>query len=282
VDLQTHQITPGNLENLLDDDIGGIMGVNLWGGACDPVAITEFARRHKLPVYFDSAHAFGCRVDKTHVGNFGDIEVFSFHATKILSATEGGCLCTNDDGLAARLRNIRSSYGAGKPVDVVKTSNGRMSEAQAAIALMSLEDFSANRQNNERLHKAYETRLNAIPGIRVVKPSGVSFSNYQSIVCETDEEALGLSRDVLLAVLKAENVIARRYFYPGLHRTVECASRLQNGRSLPVTDRICSMCFQLPLGALVSSDAIETICDIIQSAHAAPELFQAVATKDSR
>jgi dTDP-4-amino-4,6-dideoxygalactose transaminase len=277
VDPLTHHITPANLENCLDRGVTGLMGVNLWGGTCDPEVITEFARRHALPVYFDSAHAFGCVANRVKVGNFGNAEVFSFHATKILNATEGGCVCTNDDDLAARLRNIRSSYGAGRPVDVLKTANGRMSEAQAAVALMSLEDFPENQRNNARLRQSYEVCLNSVPGIRVVQPPGVSFSNYQYLVCEVDEKLLGFSRDVLLTMLKAENVICRRYFYPGLHRTVEYISKQQMGAGfLPVTDRLCATCLQLPIGALVTLEAVETICDIVRRAHLASELFQSV------
>lgn len=281
VNPSTHHLTPSNLEKCLDSGVSGIMGVNLWGGTCDPVAIADFAQRHALPLYFDSAHAFGCVVSDVKVGNFGSVEVFSFHATKILNATEGGCVCTNDDDLAARLRNIRSSYGAGKPMHVLKTANGRMSEAQAAIALMSLEDFPENQRNNERLRQSYELRLNSIPGIRVVKPSAVSFSNYQYVVCEVDEKVLGFSRDVLLALLKAENVICRRYFYPGLHRTVEYISKQRMGAGiLPVTDHLCATCLQLPIGALVTPEAVETICDIVERAHLCSELFQSVPTQE--
>jgi dTDP-4-amino-4,6-dideoxygalactose transaminase len=156
-----------------------------------------------------------------------------------------------------------------------------MSEAQAAIALMSLEDFPENQRNNARLRQSYEVRLNSIPGIRVAKPSGVSFSNYQYLVCEVDEKLLGFSRDVLLTLLKAENVICRRYFYPGLHRTVEYVSKQKMGADLlPVTDHLCATCLQLPIGAIVTLEAVETICDIIQRAHLVPELFQPAPTQE--
>jgi dTDP-4-amino-4,6-dideoxygalactose transaminase len=260
----THQIDIGKIDELLDDQVSGIMGVNLWGGACDPVALEKYAQARGLKLYFDSAHAFGCEVDNQKIARFGSIEVFSFHATKVLSATEGGCLCTNDDVLAARLRNIRSSYGAGKPVPVVKTSNGRMSEAQAAIALLSLEDFPQNQQKNESLYRIYEDRLKHIPGIRLVKPAGVTFSNYQYIVCEVDENSFDLSRESLIAVLKAENVNARRYFYPGVHRSIGYkSSQAEHLYRLPVTDHLCETCIQFPVGALVDGDAVNTICELI-------------------
>lgn len=264
----THQIDIDQLDALIDDDVTAIMGVNLWGGACDPVRLEKYAHERDLKLYFDSAHGFGCKVGNTRIANFGSIEVFSFHATKILSATEGGCLCTNDDILAAKLRNIRSSYGAGKAVPVVKTSNGRMSEAQAAIALMSLEDFPENQKKNKMLFDVYQDCLKHIPGIRIVEPAGVTFSNYQYVVCEIDKSLFGLSRDSLIAILKAENVIARRYFYPAAHRNIGYLdSEGKSIYSLPVTEHLCSTCIQFPVGAPVDKGTVEIICEIIERSH---------------
>lgn len=260
VEPHTHQMDIVQLDALMDDDVSAIMGVNLWGGACNLGALELFAKKHNIKLYFDSAHAFGCEVSGGKIANFGSLEVFSFHATKILSGTEGGCVCTNDDELAARLRNIRSSYGAGKPVPVLRTSNGRMSEAQAAIALMSLEDFSENRQNNEMLFNFYQKHLNKIPGISLIKPAGVTVSNYQYVVCEIDENKFGLPRDQLISVLKAENVIARKYFFPGVHHTVGYEN---NKINLPVTDQLCSTCIQLPIGAMVDEGKVGKICDLL-------------------
>lgn len=274
VNLDTHQIDLDKIGALIDKDVSAIMGVHLWGGACDPKALAELAETHRLQLYFDAAHAFGCEVDGVCIGNFGRAEVFSFHATKILCATEGGCICTNDDELAARLRTMRSSAGAGNPVEVTKTVNGRMSEAQAAIALMSLEDFPVNQQNNQTLYRLYEAQLAPIPGLHLVKPTGVSFSNHQYVVCQVDEREFGLSRDLLIVLLKAENVIARRYFYPGLHRSIPYLQELpQFLESLPNSDSLSASCIQLPIGALVSTQSVERICDILSRAHrAAPAI----------
>ena len=265
VDPISHQIDIDKLDDLIDEHVTGIMGVNLWGGACDPVALEEYAAKRGLKLYFDSAHAFGCMVNDTKIANFGSIEVFSFHATMILSAVEGGCICTNDDELAVRIRSIRPSYGDQNSVDIKRVANARMSEAQAAIALMSLEDFPENQQKNESLFHIYEEELEVVPGISLVKPTGVTFSNYQYVVCQVDENEFGLSRDALIAVLKAENVLARRYFYPGIHRGIEYLSNSMTDKaSLPVTDSLCTTCIQLPIGAMIDTNAAKTICAIIE------------------
>lgn len=274
VDPDTHQIALDQIAPLIDKGVSAIMGVHLWGGACEPKVLAELAETNGVQLYFDAAYAFGCAVDGVRVGNFGRAEVLSFHQTNILNATEGGCICTNDDELAARLRTMRSTAGAGKPVEVNKTVNGRMSEAQAAIALMSLEDFPANQQNNQTLYQLYEAHLAAIPGLQLVKPSGVSFSNYQNVVCNVDERAFGLSRDVLIALLKAENVNARRDFYPGMHRSIPYMQELpQYLERLSNTDSLSASCIQLPIGALISAQDVERICDILSRAHhAAPAI----------
>jgi dTDP-4-amino-4,6-dideoxygalactose transaminase len=268
IDLNSHQMDISKIETLIDDDVCAIMGVNLWGGACDPKALGEIATARGLRLFFDSAHAFGVKIDDTSIGNFGEAEVFSFHATKVLSATEGGCICTNDDQLAARLRSIRPSYGGDAPVNVLRVANARMSEAQAAVGLMNLEDFPAHQKNNAALFSLYQSELEGIPGLHVCQPSGVSFSNFQYAPSVIDEAAFGLSRDNLVALLQSENVISRRYFYPGIHRGIPYAQEFpQYVDALPNTDAVCASCMQLPIGALVEKEGVRQICDFLRRAH---------------
>jgi len=262
---ETHQIDIGKIEALIGPDVSAIMGVNLWGGSCLPKELVELAKAHGLKVCFDSAHAFGSIVDGLPIGNFGDAEVFSFHATKVLNTMEGGCICTNDDELAARLRSIRPSYGSEIPASIVRVANARMSEAQAAVGLMSLADFPANQKNNATLFELYQAQIASIPGLRLLVPSGVSFSNYQYAVCMVDEGEFGISRDLLIKLLKAENVVARRYFYPGAHRSVPYGQEFpQFVESLPNTDAVCASVIQFPIGTLVTGSGIEKICQLLQ------------------
>lgn len=269
VDPLTHQLDPARVEELLEDnDVGAILAVNLWGDVCAHDRLLQIAERRGVPLYYDSAHAFGCAVQGRSVGNFGDLEVFSFHATKVLSAAEGGCVCTNDDELAARLRNIRSSYGAGHPVHVSRTANGRMSEAQAAIALLSLDNFTQTLERNRDIFSAYRDALAGLPGLRLIEPQAVSVTNYQYVVCEIDAECFGLSRDELQAVLRAENVLARRYFYPGIHRCTPYDERYpQVSERLPVTEALCTKVLQLPIGQPIDVTGARRIGQIVRTAQ---------------
>ncbi len=268
VDPVTHHMTPEAAEAVLEDGVSAVCAVNLWGGTADVPGLEGWARSHGLPLLFDSAHAFGVQRAEGMVGRFGKAEIFSFHATKVMSATEGGCICTDDDDLAERLRNIRSNYGIRRPTAVALTVNARMSEAQAAIALMSLDDFEKRVANNRDIFEAYRSTLSAVPGVRVVEPNAVVRSNYQSVVLQISESEYGLSRDDLWTFLRAEGVSARRYFKPGTHRCVPFdAMRPQQVEALPATDMLCETVLQLPIGAMLTPADATTIAGLICDAN---------------
>lgn len=279
IDPESQQIDIDAAALLIDQEVSAILAVNLWGDACDTGALQALADANGISLYFDSAHAFGVAIENVPIAGFGRAEVFSFHATKVLSAGEGGCVTTNDDNVAARLRNIRSSYGAGPTVPVVKTSNGRMSEAQAAIALMSLDDYPSIQARNKALFDAYSQNLAVIPGIRLLHPKNVSASNYQYATCTIEPVEFGLARDQLLQLLEAENILARRYFYPGTHRSAGFDGNAEAvAARLPMTERICDISFQLPLGARLDVSDVEKICALIARAQReAPQISQFMA-----
>ncbi|CAN7154656.1 DegT/DnrJ/EryC1/StrS family aminotransferase [Trinickia sp. LjRoot230] len=238
------------------DEPGAIVGANLWGDACDAAALAALAHARGVPLMLDSSHAMGCMAAGKRPGAFAALEVFSFDAEDIVNAGGGACVATDDDELAARLRNIRSSYGAGRPVSVVKTSNGRMSEAQAALGLLTLEDFEANRARNHALFEAYESGLRMVRGVRVVAPAGVQISNHQTVVCALDA---GAARDALVAALAQHNIEAR-----AIGMTASAGASASCKRSAD----IASSWLTLPVGAHVDAAAIARVCEVIDAALA--------------
>ena len=277
IDVETHQLDVESVAKLIDSQVSGILGVHLWGLPCSPTDLARLASKHELKLFFDSAHAFGCNFSGIPVGNFGELEVFSFHATKVLSATEGGCVCTNDSEIAAKLRNIRSSYGVGEVRRVAITGNGRMSEAQAAMALLSLEDYPQTLDRNRRLSETYRNLLREVPGIKLMPSSFAEGYNFQYFNLEILKDEFGISRNQLLNVLKAENILSRRYFYPGMHRTPPfCNESGSPVNSLPNTDLVCSRIMQLPVGQNISEDDVQKICFVIRWVHENHEKFKAI------
>lgn len=279
VDSDTHQMDLDQAAALIDDDVCAIMGVHLWGNPCSPERFERLARENDIPLYFDAAHAFGCTAGNRPIGNFGALEVFSFHATKVLNAAEGGCVCTNDDGLAARLRSI-GCIDSDNPVEIPLTGNGRMSEAQAALALLSLEDYPTFQRRNRDFHETYRRLLGGVPGLRLQLPPAGEKSNYQYVVVEVSAGEFGLDRDTLWRILQAENVICRRYFSPGIHRSYYYRDNYpQFVNSLPVTDRLCQSVLQLPSGQDMDLEKIHRVCELIQFIHGNAKALDAKARR---
>jgi dTDP-4-amino-4,6-dideoxygalactose transaminase len=265
VSRDTHMVTPETVMPRLTPRTVGILAVNLWGRVCDADALQHLADRRGLQLIFDSCHAIGGSCRTRQIGGFGAAEVFSFHATKIVNAAEGGCITTNDARLAARLRTIRNFHATETFAPVAMRMNGKMSEAQAALALLSLDDLEHNIAANRRRYAAYADGLSGIPGIALVRFDDGEQCNFQYVVVAVDSVRSGVRRDVLLSMLAAENVICRRYFYPGLHRCQPYLGRAaMRAPALPATDWLCQTLLQLPTGQAVTLTDVGQVCGLVR------------------
>lgn len=265
IDGQTHNIDPCRVEELITPSTTGIIAVHLWGRPCAIDALVDIIQRRKLKLLFDAAHAFGCSYKKRMIGNFGNAEVFSFHATKFLNTFEGGAIVTNDDDLAARVRLMTNFGFAGYDNVVCVGTNGKMSEVSAAMGLTSLESMEDFIAANHRNYMRYQQGLADVPGISMVTYDENEKCNYQYATLEIDDEVTRVERDQIQRILWAENVLARRYFCPGCHHVEPYRSRQRrSGYSLWQTERLSRRVLNLPTGTSVNTDSIDAICGIIK------------------
>ncbi len=265
VDPKTHNIDPFCLRRLITPRTTGIIGVHVWGRACDVEALTKLSEQHHLRLLFDASHAFGCSYKGKRIGNFGNAEVFSFHATKFLNAFEGGAVATNDDELASKIRLMKNFGFAGYDNVIYIGTNGKMSEVAAAMGLTGLESVVEFVNVNQRNYETYRGELNGLPGVNMVVYDETVENNYQHIVLEINESHTHITRDELVEVLHAENVLARRYFYPACHRMEPYRSYFPNaGLLLPETEKLSERVLVLPTGTAISPEDIRKICQIIR------------------
>ena len=263
IDPLTHNLDPKRIEELITPRTTGIMGVHVWGRPCAVDKLTEIAHRHDLKLMYDSAHAFGCSWNGQMIGNFGAAEVFSFHATKFFNTFEGGAVVTNDDELAARIQ-LMTNFGF-KTYDTVAYlgTNGKMSEISAAMGLTGLESFDEFIAANYQNYQTYQQLLSGLAGINMINYDESEKNNYQYIVIEIDEEITHIGRDKLNDILHAENILSRRYFYPGCHQMQPYISDFPNaGLELPETEKLTQKVLQLPTGTSVGEKEIHQICAI--------------------
>lgn len=269
IDPATHNIDPQKALELITPRTSGIIGVHLWGRACEVDALSQIAQAHHLKLLFDAAHAFACSHQGRMMGNFGDAEVFSFHATKFLNTFEGGAIVTHDAGLAQKIR-LMKNFGFVDYDDVRYIgTNGKMSEISAAMGLTGLDSLEAFIEVNRRNYHLYRQELAGLPGLSMVHYDESEKNNYQYVIFELDEATAGISRDQLVSILQAENVLARRYFYPGCHRMEPYRSKFPAaGLLLPETERLAKQVLALPTGTAVGPDEIHLISQIIRLAFA--------------
>ncbi|MDQ3803237.1 MAG: aminotransferase class I/II-fold pyridoxal phosphate-dependent enzyme [Acidobacteriota bacterium] len=269
VDPRTHTLDPGRVERMITPRTTGIIGVHLWGHTCDVDALSEIAARRGLRLLFDSAHAFGCSYRGRMIGGFGDAEVFSFHATKFINSLEGGAVVTNDAELARKMRLMKNfGFTYYDHVEYIGT-NGKMNEMSAAMGLTNMESMDDFIAVNRRNYEQYRRELEGLPGIRCLAYDEAERCNYQYVILEVDEAGAGLSRDELQQVLWAENVLARRYFYPGCHRVEPYRSYFPHaGLLLPETEKLTRRVLALPTGTAVGPAEVGAVCRIITFALA--------------
>lgn len=265
IDPRTYNLDPNRVEEMITPRTTGIIGVHLFGRPCDTEALDEIARRHDLRLLYDAAHAFGCSHKERMIGSFGDAEMFSFHATKFFNTFEGGAIVTNDDDLAAEIRLMKNFGFSGYDNVIYIGTNGKMNEVSAAMGMTGLESLDEFIKVNYRNYKKYQKELEGISGVQLMTYNEAERCNYQYIILDVDEQSAGIARDQLVQILHAENVLARRYFYPGCHRMMPYRSYLPDtGLMLPETERLANRLLALPTGTSITEEDIGQICGLVR------------------
>jgi dTDP-4-amino-4,6-dideoxygalactose transaminase len=265
VDPATHTLSPAAVRRMITPRTTGIIGVHLWGRAAPVEELQQIADEHGLKVMYDAAHAFSCTHKGTMIGSFGACEVLSFHATKFFNTFEGGAVVTNDDALAATMRLMRNFGFSG--VDQVSHpgTNGKMIEIAAAMGLVNLPAIDDVIATNRRNYDAYRECLRDVPGVRLLRYDETERNNYQYVVLEVGG-ACTATRDRIVDALRAENIMARRYFWPGCHNMEPYRSLFPHaGLVLPATDAVAGSVIVLPTGQAMDAQMIATVAQVIRT-----------------
>ena len=267
IDPLTMNIDADKIESLITPKTTAILAVHVFGTPCDVTKIQEIADRYGLKVIYDAAHAFGEEINGEGIGSFGDITMFSFHATKLFHTAEGGALTFKDPALKQRIDFLKN-FGIKNEEEVMMPGiNGKMNELQAALGLVVLDYIEEERKKRKQLSDIYLKYLDSIDGISTF-PANIPGlkSSLQHFVIRIDEKKFGASRNYVYENLKQYNVHTRKYFYP-LCSDYPCYKHLPSSgkKNLPVANKVAEEVLSLPFfGDLLISDA-EKICSILIS-----------------
>lgn len=270
IDPVTFNIAADKIEALITEKTSAILGVHVFGNPCNVEKIQAIADKHNLKVIYDGAHAFGSKINGVPISSFGDMTMFSFHATKLFNTIEGGALTYNDPALGRQLDLLRN-FGLANGEEVVLSGlNAKLNEVQAGVGIEVLQVIESERRKRHAIKKAYEENLSDIDGIRVLTRLEDESSSYQYFVIEIDEEVFGQSRDAVHQELQKYKVFARKYFYP-LCSDFEWYSELPSARpeNLPNAKQAVQQVLAMPYYGELPVESVETICEIIRELHVA-------------
>ncbi|ULU25059.1 DegT/DnrJ/EryC1/StrS family aminotransferase [Dyella terrae] len=264
IDPATHNLDPASVRCMITPRTSGIIGVHLWGRAAPVRELQDIADEHRLKLMFDAAHAFGSTYRGETIGRFGACEVLSFHATKSFNTFEGGAVATNDDELADTMRLMRNFGFSGYDNVIHPGTNGKMVEVCAAMGLANLLSHESVVVANRENYEAYRQALANIPGVSLLPYDPTEQNSYHYVVIEIAPEC-PVSRDDIVAALHAENILARKYFWPGVHKMRPYRDLFPHAHlMLSQTEKVAESVIILPTGTTLPEYAVNTVADIIR------------------
>ncbi|MBO4246025.1 MAG: DegT/DnrJ/EryC1/StrS family aminotransferase [Bacilli bacterium] len=248
------------IESLITDKTVAILPIHVYGNVCDVEAIEKIAKKYNLKVVYDAAHAFGVKYKDRSIASYGDISMFSFHATKVFNTIEGGGLVYANPSLKEKL-DAQKNFGIYDYEGSVTTGgNAKMNEFQAAMGILNIQELDKNIERRKKIVELYRNLLSSIKGIKMCMEQENVISNYSyfPIVIESN---YGLTRDELYDLLTTYNIFARKYFYPISNQFPiysDCVGET------PIAKGISERVLTLPLYPDLDNENVIKICKIIK------------------
>ena len=257
-----YTIDVNKIESLITDKTVAILPVHVYGHVCDVEKIQQIADEHNLKVIYDAAHVFGVKYKGTSIANYGDISMFSFHATKVFNTIEGGALVYRDESKRLLLERLKN-FGINGPecVDVVGT-NAKMNEFCAAMGLCNLRHIDEEITKRKKVYERYLERLSNIDGLIISNIQKDVIPNYAYFPIIVYKDTFGKNRDEIFEELEEHNIFTRKYFYP-LINDYECYKDEFDSKETPIAKKIANNVLTIPMYADLKLEDVDRICDII-------------------
>ena len=259
-----YTIDVSKIEDLITDKTSAIIPVHVYGHVCDVEAIEYIAHKYGLKVIYDAAHVFGVRYKDKGIGSFGDASMFSFHATKVYNTIEGGAICYHDKELGHELYKLRD-FGIkdAETIDGVG-SNAKMNEFVAAMGLCNIRHVDDEILKRKAVVECYRENLSGVEGLQLPPVQKNVKPNYAYFPIIIEEKKFGTSRNEVCDTLAANNIFARKYFYP-LTNAFDAYHDKFDPNQTPVALHLSKRVLTIPLYADLALEDVERISQIIKS-----------------
>ena len=264
VDPTTANLDCNKIESAITSNTSAIMPIHAYGYPCDVDKIEAIAKKYKLKVIYDAAHAFGVKYKNDSVLKFGDMSVLSFHATKVFNTFEGGAIITNNKKIKESIDKFKNFGFSGETSADQIGLNGKMSEFNAALGLLQLKQIDSDIEKRKIIDAKYRQKLKNIPGIRChikLKTGRNNYSYFPIFV----EKKYPLSRDNLYKKLIDNKIFVRRYWYPLITDFSPYQDSKKNSKKLLInSSQIAESVICLPIYPDLNYQDIDQIIDVIK------------------
>lgn len=261
---ENYTIDAEKIEDLITDKTVAIMPVHVYGSVCDVEKIEKIAKKHNLSIIYDAAHCFGVNYKGKSIANYGDISMFSFHATKVFNTIEGGSLTINGNNELQEKIKILRNFGLNNDDIEQCGTNAKMNEFQAAMGICNLRHIDDEIKKRKNVSDLYDKLLSKIHGIKYLRFDKNIKRNYAYYPILIDEKICGFNRNELAEKLAENNIFSRKYFYP-ITNQFSLYKKYYKKYPTPIAKKISENILCLPIYADLEFDDVYRICDIIKN-----------------
>lgn len=259
IDKYTFNIDPADVERKITNRTSAILAVHVYGNPCYVEKLQKIAKKHKLRIIYDAAHAFGVKYKNKSILNYGDISTLSFHATKTFHTIEGGAIIVKNKRMLENIK-LLINFGIKSEEKIVMPGiNAKMNEFQAAMGLCNLKKVDARIAKRKKIYEHYFVSFKKAD-IRFQKIISSRFNyTYMPIVLKNKE-----TRDLLFENLIKQKIKPRKYFYPLItdfdyYKGQNLNQKLNLVNAKYISDRI--LC--LPIFSILSKIDLNRIVKIV-------------------
>lgn len=251
------------IEDLITEKTVAILPVHVYGHICNVDAIQQIADKYRLKVIYDAAHAFGEKKNGVGIGNFGDVSIFSFHATKVFNTIEGGAVVCRNHEIYERLKDLKNFGIRGEELVQSVGANAKMNEFAAIMGLCNLKYVKRNIADRGKRYKRYIKNLKGCKGISFFDLDKDVVPNYAYFPILINEKAHA-DRDQVYELLRENSVYARKYFYP-LTADQACFKNKYKNIDLSISRSLAKKVLLLPIFDTLELEEVDRISEFIET-----------------
>lgn len=255
-----YTIDVNKIEELITENTAAIVPVHVYGNICNVEAIEKIAYKYGLKVIYDAAHAFAEEYNGKNIAQYGDMSVFSFHATKVFHAIEGGAVCCSNQEQYEKLYNLKNFGIRSEELTVSVGANAKMNEFQAAMGICNLRYLDFEIEKRRAVVELYRSLLQDAKGVKLNPVQENVKGNYAYFPVLFQDAA---KRDEVYLRLREHGIYARKYFYP-LTADAACFKNKYRSAKLEKARDFAQRILTLPLYADLETDNVKKIAELIQ------------------